>query len=583
MAASPWAELDTLKRDKGVIVVPLDWLHRVLMQRMDELVEKLDRISLEHGCYMQASKTDDFILPRKGDTDPIDATDKDDLNEHISGLVIHSTSVKHAQVRTPSECNLQSSMTSADMQAKMSATPISPSSNRSPKVAAHTSQSRYWTFRRNSTAEGLDVRCTESAVSFELTRFQKLKMLLASWMPCFPTGGMEPQSTVQVQKEHLSNWFESRQRRRSKLSQATWHFFEEPESSTAARIYATAMTPVILVSVLLCLLQSTDPPVLSGLTAAITETTIDSMFLLEFLVRLMVCPNRVQFLSNWLNVNDMLNTIPPLIIRIITGFVLVRERDYETVTWSLLLGAVPLTRLLKLLRRFRKFRLLLQAFVLAFEALPVLLFIYALIGLFFAALFFLVEPRENLASLPQALWMTVITMTTTGYGDRVAWTSGGKIITGMLIILTTLYTAVPLGIIGDTFRDVWTNRHRILLAQDTRNRLLENGYSAVDLPNLFDLFDGDGGGSLDWKEFMDMFLEMNIGLSKTRVLELFQLFDPEGEGSINKKKFVFTIFPEAKKQVYKTPSQLRLEGCLSVHPEVPVRNAVKGRLHPAAV
>lgn len=312
--------------------------------------------------------------------------------------------------------------------------------------------------------------------------------------------------------------------------------------------------PIICASALICLLQTTEPPVLSGVSAAFTETAIDSAFTLELLLRFIVCPNRWQFIGNTLNMIDFFSTIPTLIVRTYIGFVLVPERDYNTVFWSFLLGAVPFMRLLKLLRRFEKFRLLLRAFRDAFEALPVLLFIYALIGLFFAALFLLVEPRDNLPNLPGSLWMTLITMTTTGYGDKVPVTSAGKIIVGVLIITTTLYTAVPLGIIGDTFREVWSNRHRILLAQHTRHLLLQNGYSDHDLPKLFDLFDNDGGGSLDWQEFQAMFREINIGLSEQRMLEVFKLFDADCDGSINKKKFIFTVFPEAAQHVYETQS-----------------------------
>lgn len=352
-------------------------------------------------------------------------------------------------------------------------------------------------------------------------------------------------------QEQLRLWFQVKQRRRPKLFQDAWIFFEEPDSSRVAGIYGAAMMPLICLSVLVCLLQSLDEPVLHGVAAAATETTCDALFALELLLRFVVCPSRREFSTDLLNLNDFLSTVPPLIIRACIGFVLERARDYETVTWSLLLGAVPLLRLLRLLRRFQKFRLLLSAFRIAFEALPVLLFIYTLIGLGFAALFFLVEPRSNLASLPQSLWLTVITMTTTGYGDKTATTSAGKVITGVLIITTTLYSAVPLGIIGDTFREVWSNRDGILLVQQTRRRLIENSYMAHDLQKVFDLFDSHQGGSLAWHEFADMLNEMNLGFTEKRSLELFQLFDTNAEGSISKKKFVFTLFPEAKELLYK--------------------------------
>lgn len=520
-----------VRRESGLVLVPFHWVDAVLMKRVAGLEEKLDQACRRGGGGL--------VHRCSGDA-PVDPPEQEATTRASSHLA-----------DTPAPADTPSSAHASRMHCSWPST----------KAEAHN-----WVSTAEAGAKHMSAssspsgnRLVHAAIDGgRPSSFHRVRARVLSWMPCLASLGREANSHSRSQGEHLSHWFESKQRRRSRVSRALWNFFEEPESSLPARIYAAVMMPTILASVLLCLLQSTDPPVLYGLTAAITETTLDSMFLLELLFRFIVCPNRLQFVSDWLNINDFLSTIPPLIVRAYINFILDRDRDYQTASWSFLLGAVPMTRLLKLLRRFRKFRLLFRAFRLAFEALPVLLFIYAIIGLFFAALFFFVETRENLPNLPTALWMTVITMTTTGYGDKVALSSAGKIITGVCIITTTLYTAVPLGIIGDTFRDVWINRDRILLAQQTRGRLLENGYTEVDLPKLFDLFDGDGGGSLDWEEFLDMFHEMNIGLTERRIFELFRLFDPEAEGSIDKRKFVFTIFPEAKLHVYETRHSLKI-------------------------
>merc|ERR1712232_363089 len=98
------------------------------------------------------------------------------------------------------------------------------------------------------------------------------------------------------------------------------------------------------------------------------------------------------------------------------GFVIDHTRSTDIFTFTLLC-VVPVVRLLKMLRGFHQIHLLAKAFRQAFEALPVLLFTLVVITLVFSSLIYLVEPRSNIDSLPRAVWLSIVTMTTVGYGD----------------------------------------------------------------------------------------------------------------------------------------------------------------------
>merc|ERR1712190_155343 len=79
----------------------------------------------------------------------------------------------------------------------------------------------------------------------------------------------------------------------------------------------------------------------------------------------------------------------------------------------------------------------------------------------------------------------------------------------LLIVITVLYMAVPLGIIGNAFTQTWNDRDRILLTQRTRERLRQWGYEANDIPILFHAFNEkdneaencNEGGCLNIDEF----------------------------------------------------------------------------------
>mmetsp|Transcript_164538 Transcript_164538/g.315999 ORF Transcript_164538/g.315999 Transcript_164538/m.315999 type:complete len:215 (+) Transcript_164538:3-647(+) len=210
---------------------------------------------------------------------------------------------------------------------------------------------------------------------------------------------------------------------------------------------------------------------------------------------------------------------------------------------------VPVLRLLKTIRHLRKFHLLVMSCRLALEALPTLLFALLVLTLAFAPVIFLVEERDNIPTLPKAIWLTIVTMTTVGYGDTTPKTHAGSIIVGILVISSVLFMAMPLGIIGQAFNEIWQDRDRILLARGTRERLVQWGYTAQDIPHLFEGY-GDGSGELMMEEFRDMIKKLQIGLSDERTIELFQAFDEDSSGSIDAQEFVRLLFPKEYFRMY---------------------------------
>mmetsp|Transcript_7906 Transcript_7906/g.17579 ORF Transcript_7906/g.17579 Transcript_7906/m.17579 type:complete len:685 (+) Transcript_7906:99-2153(+) len=329
-----------------------------------------------------------------------------------------------------------------------------------------------------------------------------------------------------------------------------WNFLEYPESSTGAHIFARITPFYIVLTVAVTLVQSIDEKEvpLSGVTAAIIETSIDLLYFLEFIVRLLACPNKRVFFRSLFNFVDFFAVLP-LIPRIYVGFIIPRGK-MDDPPHFILLGVVPIIRLLKTLRRFEKLQLLFDAFAVALEALPVLLFTLLTIALTFSVLVYLAEPREVIPHLPYSLWFTLVTMTTVGYGDTVPSTTAGCVVTSCLIICTMLYLAVPLGIIGSAFDQTWNDRDRILLMQRTRERLNQWGYTARDIPVLFKLADSDDDGELHFHDFENLLTRMQIGLSSDRILALFQNFDRDGSGAVDSKEFVKTLFPYSYHEIF---------------------------------
>jgi len=328
---------------------------------------------------------------------------------------------------------------------------------------------------------------------------------------------------------------------------SAWHFMEDPESSDLAKVYAHIMQTIIVVSVILPLLQTVDPAPLHGWGAAILELTFDTLFGLEFILRFTFCPNKATFIFHWLDVVDLVAAMI-IVPRVWAGFNL--DDVESSFGRTFLLCFVPIIRMCKTLRRFQNLHLVVKAFQATLEALPVLLWTLVVAVLFFSTAIYLCEPRDNIESLPKAMWLTIVTMTTVGYGDVAPQSASGALVTSVVIVLSLLYLAMPIGIIGETFGEIWKDRDKILLVHQTRKKLLQWGYQAVDIPVIFALFDKDGGSEIELPEFRSMMREMGIGLAEERVISLFESLDCDGSGGIDDREFVRQMFPECFHKLY---------------------------------
>mmetsp|Transcript_86929 Transcript_86929/g.202358 ORF Transcript_86929/g.202358 Transcript_86929/m.202358 type:complete len:194 (-) Transcript_86929:149-730(-) len=175
-------------------------------------------------------------------------------------------------------------------------------------------------------------------------------------------------------------------------------------------------------------------------------------------------------------------------------------------------------------------------------------------------LIYLVEERTNIPSLASAAWFTIVTMTTVGYGDITPDSTAGSIISSVLVVVTVLYMAIPLGIVGNAFTQTWNDRDRILLMQRTRSRLMQWGFSAHDIPELFRLSASNDDGELDITEFRDLIHGMHVGFSDERIFQLFQSFDQDHSGMIDDKEFVRALFPNSYHVIYNNKMDLELSG-----------------------
>jgi voltage-gated potassium channel len=316
---------------------------------------------------------------------------------------------------------------------------------------------------------------------------------------------------------------------------------DDPENSRFGKWYAILMPGLVVLSVIPNLMQTTDHPPLTVVEHAVLETLIEVIFLVDVLIRFIIARSPRLFILNFNNVIDVLVPLP-LILRASYGLVPSFD-DLDRMPGSLLLYVVPLLRLLKTLRGFKKFSLVLSVACKVYvETLPTI-FMMIYIVLVFATLFFYIEPRDNIESYSMAIWFVCVTMSTVGYGDRTPCTTPGYMLAAVLVVSSVFVMAMPLGIIGTAVSEIWKDRDTIILRKWAKERLDEWGYTAKDIPEFFDAFDSDGSGELDYDEFCAMLAEMKVDIRRDRLHQLFRSFDDDDSGLVDASEFVRKSYP----------------------------------------
>lgn len=227
----------------------------------------------------------------------------------------------------------------------------------------------------------------------------------------------------------------------------------------------TLLNRLLIVTILLAVIGAalgTEPILTSEMQNAllIGELVFGTIFLAEYLARVYAAAEapgegsawskRWAFMRSWLGIIDLIVVVATLA--------------------PLIAGDAAVLRVLRLFRviavmKFGRFNRAIQTVWRAIAdrgddliVTVALAFIFVLTG---ATLLHIVEgdvQPDAFGSIPRALWWSVITLTTVGYGDAYPITIMGKIIGGVLALSGVAFVAMPTGIIAAAFSEAMQKR-----------------------------------------------------------------------------------------------------------------------------
>ena len=163
------------------------------------------------------------------------------------------------------------------------------------------------------------------------------------------------------------------------------------------------------------------------------------IFTIEYLLRLFTSPKPFKFIFSFLGLIDLIAILP---------FYISLGVDLKS------LRAVRLFRLLRLLK-FLRYHDTLTNLKQSFEGVKRELFLFSfatLLLIYFSSVgiyFFGNEAQPDaFSSIFEAMWWSVATLTTVGYGDIYPITVGGKIFSTFIVFIGLGLVVIPTGIVG---------------------------------------------------------------------------------------------------------------------------------------
>uniref|UniRef100_A0A6B2L7D6 Ion transport domain-containing protein n=1 Tax=Arcella intermedia TaxID=1963864 RepID=A0A6B2L7D6_9EUKA len=239
--------------------------------------------------------------------------------------------------------------------------------------------------------------------------------------------------------------------------------------SPLASLYALINLSAILFSTI-SFIVSTLPQYKNHQIFDVFEFACVGFFILDYLMRLLLTrKHRIKWFLKWLNLIDLLSILPFCV-----EYILLRASSSPYINSFVVLRVLRLLRILriiKLVRYSKDVQMAARATRSSTSGFLVATTTLLQASLIFASFIYFAEQTgsqwdnhlqlwvytatgkvSSFQSIPQSMWWSIVTISTTGYGDFVPQTPLGKFFAGMMMLCSVFLLIFPLTMISGKYK-----------------------------------------------------------------------------------------------------------------------------------
>lgn len=209
----------------------------------------------------------------------------------------------------------------------------------------------------------------------------------------------------------------------------------------AGKMFDVILLWAILLSVITVMLETVSSFADNFHNAlVILEWIFTILFTIEYILRLVSVGKPWKYVFSFMGMVDLLSVLPTYISLLIAG------PQYLMVIRTIRL--VRIFRILKLSRYLKEAAVLKQALRDSLVKIGIFIGGVLILVLLIGTLMYIIEgPEHGFTSIPTAMYWTIVTITTVGYGDIAPGTPIGKALASVIMLLGYGIIAVPTGIV----------------------------------------------------------------------------------------------------------------------------------------
>lgn len=265
-----------------------------------------------------------------------------------------------------------------------------------------------------------------------------------------------------------------------------WQFLDDPDSSKPAKLFAITSVLIIVLSLIMFVMETLpefSAKVEKTDTGVVTtpskhqawmfqvNTAVIMWFTVEYVARVIVSPNKIQFFMDALNTIDLLSILPFYISIALTS-------GNSTLSILRVVRVIRVLRVFKLSRHSRGLQILGNTLKASVNELVMLAFFLFVVILIFGSCVYYAEasrPGTKFTSIPASFWWAIVTMTTVGYGDMTPQTLWGQMVGGLAVVCGVLTIALPVPVVVSNFEHFYTKERNRKRMEEKRNQASKNG------------------------------------------------------------------------------------------------------------